>query len=166
MKYVDEFRDAELGRVLAGEIVATFGRYGVMYTLLLILLTIFLKKYHAGEVGVGTASLLFFVLLGITFAVLFGTLLPMLVAATSGDTISVGAPWFNAVNAPIFVALLFLMGVGPALPWGRASWTTLRARFALPVIVGYLRLHLRPHDTEPLEPQPGLAGAEPALGGH
>jgi cytochrome c-type biogenesis protein CcmF len=73
--------------------------------------------------------------LGITFAVLFGTLLPMLVAATTGDTISVGAPWFNAVNAPIFIALLFLMGVGPALPWGRASWTTLRERFALPVIV-------------------------------
>jgi diaminohydroxyphosphoribosylaminopyrimidine deaminase/5-amino-6-(5-phosphoribosylamino)uracil reductase len=29
-----------------------------------------------------------------------------------------------------------------------------------------LRLHLRPHDIEPLEPQPGLVGAEPALGGH
>lgn len=29
-----------------------------------------------------------------------------------------------------------------------------------------LRLHLRPHNTQPLEPQPGLAAAEPALGGH
>ena len=29
-----------------------------------------------------------------------------------------------------------------------------------------LRLHLRPRDIEPLEPQPGLAAAEPALGGH
>jgi cytochrome c-type biogenesis protein CcmF len=73
--------------------------------------------------------------LGLTFAVLFGTLLPMLVAATSGETISVGAPWFNTVNAPIFIALLFLMGVGPALPWGRASWATLRDRFSLPIIV-------------------------------
>ena len=73
--------------------------------------------------------------LGLTFAVLFGTLLPLIVAATSGDTISVGAPWFNAVNAPIFVALLFLMGIGPALPWGRASWATLRDRFSLPVIL-------------------------------
>jgi cytochrome c-type biogenesis protein CcmF len=73
--------------------------------------------------------------LGLTFAVLFGTLLPMLVAATSGETISVGAPWFNTVNAPIFIALLFLMGVGPALPWGRASWATLRDRFSLPTIV-------------------------------
>jgi cytochrome c-type biogenesis protein CcmF len=73
--------------------------------------------------------------LGLTFAVLFGTLLPLLVAATSGDTISVGAPWFNTINAPIFVALLFLMGVGPALPWGQASWSTLRDRFALPSIL-------------------------------
>ena len=73
--------------------------------------------------------------LGLTFAVLFGTLLPLLVAGTSGETISVGAPWFNAVNAPIFVALLFLMGVGPALPWGQASWATLRERFAVPSIL-------------------------------
>ena len=72
--------------------------------------------------------------LGLTFAVLFGTLLPLLVAATTGATISVGAPWFNAVNAPIFIALLFLMGIGPALPWGRASLATLRDRFSVPVI--------------------------------
>src|SRR5688500_5227052 len=73
--------------------------------------------------------------LGLTFAVLFGTLLPLMVAATSGDTISVGAPWFNTVNAPIFIALLFLMGVGPALPWGQASWSSLRDRFAVPSIL-------------------------------
>ena len=73
--------------------------------------------------------------LGLTFAVLFGTLLPLLVQTTSGDTISVGAPWFNAVNAPIFLALLFLMGIGPALPWGAASWSTLRDRFSMPVLI-------------------------------
>ena len=74
--------------------------------------------------------------LAVTFAVLFGTLYPLIVEATSGDRISVGAPWFNRVNAPIFVALLFLMGVGPALPWGGASWRTLRDRFAWPVLAG------------------------------
>ena len=73
--------------------------------------------------------------LALTFAVLFGTLLPMLVAATSGDTISVGAPWFNRVTVPIFVALLFLMGIGPALPWGAASWATVRRRFGVPLLV-------------------------------
>ncbi len=72
--------------------------------------------------------------LGLTFAVLFGTLLPMLVAATSGATISVGAPWFNGVGVPIMVALLFLMGIGPALPWGTASWSTVRDRFTGPLL--------------------------------
>ncbi|MGH2457034.1 MAG: heme lyase CcmF/NrfE family subunit, partial [Candidatus Limnocylindria bacterium] len=74
--------------------------------------------------------------LGITFAVLFGTLYPTLREAASGERVSLGAPWFNQVNAPVFVALLFLMGVGPALPWGGASWATLRRRFALPVLGG------------------------------
>jgi cytochrome c-type biogenesis protein CcmF len=72
--------------------------------------------------------------LGVTFAVLFGTLYPMIREATSGERVSLGAPWFNQVNAPIFVALLFLMGVGPALPWGGAGWRTLRDRFAVPLI--------------------------------
>jgi cytochrome c-type biogenesis protein CcmF len=72
--------------------------------------------------------------LGITFAVLFGTLLPLLVTVTSGDTISVGAPWYNTVTAPMMVALLFLMGIGPALPWGTASWHSVRERFSLPLV--------------------------------
>ena len=74
--------------------------------------------------------------LTITFAVLFGTLYPLIVEATSGARASVGTPWFNRVNAPIFVALLFLTGVGPALPWGGASWATIRERFALPILAG------------------------------
>jgi len=74
--------------------------------------------------------------LTVTFAVLFGTLYPLIVEAASGARASVGTPWFNRVNAPIFVTLLFLTGVGPALPWGGASWTTIRERFALPILAG------------------------------
>jgi cytochrome c-type biogenesis protein CcmF len=73
--------------------------------------------------------------LGLTFAVLFGTLLPLIVQLVGGGTISIGAPWYNRVNLPILAALLFLMGVGPALPWGSASWTTIRRRFSLPALV-------------------------------
>ncbi|HSK93586.1 MAG TPA: heme lyase CcmF/NrfE family subunit [Candidatus Angelobacter sp.] len=76
--------------------------------------------------------------LGLTFAVLFGTLLPLIMLVVSGEQISVGAPWYNTVTVPIFVALLFLMGVGPALPWGAASWGTVRDRFALPLLAGVL----------------------------
>jgi cytochrome c-type biogenesis protein CcmF len=74
--------------------------------------------------------------LGLTFAVLFGTLLPLIMLLFGGEQISVGAPWFNTVTVPIFVALLFLMGVGPALPWGAASWRTLRERLGLPLVLG------------------------------
>jgi cytochrome c-type biogenesis protein CcmF len=74
--------------------------------------------------------------LAICVTVLVGTLYPLAVEAVSGQKVSVGAPWFNRVGAPAFVALLFLMGIGPALPWGGASWRTIRERFAVPVLAG------------------------------
>ena len=74
--------------------------------------------------------------LAISVTVLVGTLYPLAVEAVSGQKVSVGAPWFNRVGAPAFVALLFLMGIGPALPWGGASWRTMRERFAMPVLAG------------------------------
>jgi cytochrome c-type biogenesis protein CcmF len=74
--------------------------------------------------------------LGITFAVLFGTLYPLAVEALTGATVSVGAPWYDRVNAPLFLLLVVLMGVGPALPWGAAGWRTTRDRLAVPVIIG------------------------------
>jgi cytochrome c-type biogenesis protein CcmF len=76
--------------------------------------------------------------LAISLIVLLGTLYPLAVEAVSGEKVSLGAPWFNRVGAPSFVALLFLMGVGPALPWGGASFRTLRDRFALPVLLGVI----------------------------
>jgi cytochrome c-type biogenesis protein CcmF len=91
----------------------------------------------SGTVSRESAFLLNNVLfLGLTFAVLFGTLLPLIMLVFSGEQISVGAPWFNRVTVPIFVALLFLMGVGPALPWGGSSWRTLRDRFGVPLVAG------------------------------
>jgi cytochrome c-type biogenesis protein CcmF len=80
--------------------------------------------------------------LGLTFVVLFGTLMPLIFQAIGGERISVGTPYYNGLNVPIFAALLFLMGVGPALPWGRASWTSVRERFALPVLLGVVVLVL------------------------
>jgi cytochrome c-type biogenesis protein CcmF len=74
--------------------------------------------------------------LGLTFVVLFGTLMPLIFQAFGGERISVGTPYYNGLNVPIFAVLLFLMGVGPALPWGRASWGSVRPRFALPLILG------------------------------
>jgi cytochrome c-type biogenesis protein CcmF len=62
---------------------------------------------------------LLFVLL--TFTVLIGTVFPLIVEAFKGKQMSVGRPYFDSMVVPIGAALLFLLGVGPALPWGRAS---------------------------------------------
>jgi cytochrome c-type biogenesis protein CcmF len=73
---------------------------------------------------------------GLAFAVLFGTLYPLVAEAVGGERLSVGAPWFDRVSAPFFASLLFLLGVGPALPWGSVSWPAIRDRFVLPAVTG------------------------------
>jgi len=52
-----------------------------------------------------------------TFTVLLGTLFPLVAEALRGVKVSVGAPFFNRMTVPLCVSLLFLVGVGPALPW-------------------------------------------------
>jgi len=76
---------------------------------------------------------LLFVLL--TFTVLVGTVFPLVVEALRGVRMSVGRPYFDAMAVPIGAALLFLMGVGPALPWGRATPEQTR-RALLPPLAG------------------------------
>jgi serine phosphatase RsbU (regulator of sigma subunit) len=55
---IEEYADGTPFR-FENEIGGTLGSYVALYALLLMLLVMFLKKYHAGEVGVGTASFLF-----------------------------------------------------------------------------------------------------------
>jgi len=75
-------------------------------------------------------------LVAAAFTVFFGTVFPLLSEAVRGVKLSVGAPFFNLVNIPIFLALLFLMGVGPLIAWRRASAENLRRNFLAPVLVG------------------------------
>ena len=75
-------------------------------------------------------------LVAATFTVFFGTVFPLLSEAVRGAKVSVGAPFFNQVNVPVFLALIFLMGVGPVIAWRRASRDNLRRNFFWPVVVG------------------------------
>ena len=75
-------------------------------------------------------------LVGFTFTVLLGTMWPLVVEALRGDRISVGPPYFDQVASPIGLALIFLMGVGPALPWRRAGREQLKRSFVWPAIIG------------------------------
>ncbi|MGA7616118.1 MAG: heme lyase CcmF/NrfE family subunit [Thermoanaerobaculia bacterium] len=70
-----------------------------------------------------------------TFTVLIGTAFPLIVEAIRGSQMSVGRPYFDRMAVPIGAALLFIMGVGPALPWGRATKKQV-IRSLVPPIIG------------------------------
>jgi cytochrome c-type biogenesis protein CcmF len=76
------------------------------------------------------------ILLAACFAVLWGTLFPVFSEAIQGEKISVSAPFFNKVNIPIGLMLLFLTGVGPLLAWRRSSLDGLRRNFLWPAVAG------------------------------
>jgi cytochrome c-type biogenesis protein CcmF len=66
------------------------------------------------------------------FVVLLGTVFPLVAEAVNGDRLSVGAPYFNRMTAPIGLSLLFLMAVAPVLPWRKASGEVLHRRLVWP----------------------------------
>ncbi|HEY2460461.1 MAG TPA: heme lyase CcmF/NrfE family subunit [Candidatus Acidoferrum sp.] len=78
------------------------------------------------------------ILLVSCIAVLSGTLFPVFSEWLSNSRISVGAPFFNKVNVPIGLFLLFLTGVGPLLAWRRTSTESLKRNFGWPLIIGIL----------------------------
>ena len=58
--------------------------------------------------------------LAMTFAILLGTLFPLIVEAINGEKVTVGAPFFDQVSIPIWLIIFLLMGIGPLLPWRKA----------------------------------------------
>ena len=73
------------------------------------------------------------ILLAAAFAILWGTLFPVISEAVTGEKISVGPPFFNRINIPIGLFLLFLTGVGPLFAWRRTSLDSLRRNFQWPL---------------------------------
>jgi cytochrome c-type biogenesis protein CcmF len=66
------------------------------------------------------------------FTIFLGTIFPLLSEAIAGTQVSVGAPYFNSVTVPLFLLLVFLMGVGPMIAWRKASWDNLKRNFLWP----------------------------------
>ncbi|HXT17947.1 MAG TPA: heme lyase CcmF/NrfE family subunit [Gemmatimonadaceae bacterium] len=75
-------------------------------------------------------------LCGIAFAVLWGTVFPIISEWVKNEKITVGPPFFNTVNVPLGLLLLALTGVGPLIAWRRASVSNLKRQFASPAIAG------------------------------
>ncbi len=71
-----------------------------------------------------------------TFTVLLGTLYPLIAEAFADTKVSIGEPYFDRMALPLGLALVFLMGVGPALPWGRLAPRRAAVKLGVPVVAG------------------------------
>ncbi|MCL1593885.1 MAG: cytochrome c biogenesis protein CcsA [Actinomycetia bacterium] len=70
------------------------------------------------------------------FTVLFGTMYPLIIEATSGDEVAVGRPFFDRASIPLALLLLFILGIGSMSPWRVASQKVLWERLRLATVVG------------------------------
>ena len=139
---VHAFARSEIGKYFV-----TFMAIGIAATVYLILERLdYLKSESQLESVVSRESSFLFnnlILLASCFAVLWGTLFPVISALASNNQISLDADWYNRLMVPIGLFLLFLTGVGPLFSWRRTSLDSLRRNFQWPglaavVLVGAL----------------------------
>jgi cytochrome c-type biogenesis protein CcmF len=71
-----------------------------------------------------------------TFTVLLGVLYPLIAEGLFERKVSVGEPYFDRMALPLGLAIVFLMGVGPAVPWGRMRPNVALRRFMPPLVAG------------------------------
>ena len=74
----------------------------------------------------------------IALVTLWGVVYPLVTDVFQGVTVTVGRPYFDIIAGPLFLALVALMGVGPLLPWRRASGSGLLRLMRFPIIVGVI----------------------------
>ncbi|MFV0302799.1 MAG: heme lyase CcmF/NrfE family subunit [Paracoccus sp. (in: a-proteobacteria)] len=67
--------------------------------------------------------------------VVIGTLFPLGVEVLTGAKISVGAPYFNRVMVPLMLGVVFLMALGPSVPWRAMPVPRLVSLLRLPVLM-------------------------------
>ncbi len=77
-------------------------------------------------------NLFFLVALATVFV---GTLYPLLMEVLELQKVSVGAPYYNAVFMPVALGLIFLMGVGPYIPWRKSTPTNIKKLFVRPLLI-------------------------------
>ncbi|HEY8497435.1 MAG TPA: cytochrome c-type biogenesis CcmF C-terminal domain-containing protein [Limnochordales bacterium] len=87
------------------------------------------ESYTSREFGFVLNNL---ILGGLALAIFWGTVFP-LVSRLFGVEVTVGAPFFNRITAPLFGALLVLMGIGPLLAWRRSTWAAVGRQVSIPL---------------------------------
>jgi cytochrome c-type biogenesis protein CcmF len=77
-------------------------------------------------------------LVAITFATFWGTIFPIISQTFRKQQMTVGPPFYQQVDGPLFAALLLLVGIGPLMAWRRASPRSLWRNLRWPALVGLL----------------------------
>ncbi|HEV8431938.1 MAG TPA: PP2C family protein-serine/threonine phosphatase [Thermoanaerobaculia bacterium] len=148
----EEYADGSAYRGETSEIAGILARYAMNFTLLIALLIIFLKKYHAGEVGVRTGSMLFAAVLVcclILDCIIGG---PATEGSSTGGLDGQTTAWtymafkFLLYDSVIAVLVFFAWSVGESYArerWGErlASFDALLRRDAMNATVGRSVLH-------------------------
>ncbi len=129
---VHSFTQSAIGPLLLGYLVA------IIVLSVGLLLWRIPRLADAGGIGTPLSREAVFLIQNVVFVaatltVLLGTLYPLIAEAISGAQLSIGRPYFDRVEVPLGLALLFLMGIGPQLPWHGASRATLERQFTVPV---------------------------------
>ncbi len=81
-----------------------------------------------------------FLFLAVMAVTLWGVLFPVFSDMARDISVSVSAPYFNRVNGPVLLIIVILMGVGPLLPWRKASARSLKQWFVWPTVVGVVTI--------------------------
>jgi len=135
MSSVHSFTASSLGPIFLGFVffilVVSFGLMSQRMQLLRSKKRI--ESFSSRESGFLFNNVVFIVM---CFAVLWGTLFPVISEAVRGTKITVGAPFFNQINIPIGLVLLCLTGIGPLLVWRKTSKQSFIRNFTTPVIAG------------------------------
>ncbi|TMG52197.1 MAG: heme lyase CcmF/NrfE family subunit [Chloroflexi bacterium] len=130
---VHSFSLSAIGPILLGYLVA------ILVLSIGLLLWRSARLRDAGPIGTPLSREAIFLFQNVLFmaatlTVLLGTLYPLVAEAISGAQLSIGGPYFDRVEIPVALALLFLMGIGPQLPWHGASRATLERQFTAPIV--------------------------------
>jgi len=95
------------------------------------------SRYHLDAILSRETSFLFnnLILIGAAFAILWGTLFPLISEAVRGIKITVGPPFFDTITVPIGIALILLTGICPLISWRKASVNNFLRNFLIPSLV-------------------------------
>ncbi len=80
------------------------------------------------------------VLVGLAFVIFWGTWFPKISEALTGQSASVGGPWFDRYTVPLALILVLLSGIGPVIAWRRATPSGVLRNLAVPLAAALITL--------------------------